>query len=68
MEDMNMRSKVNIQTAMPKQKQSGCCCGPAADAPKSTAVEHSAKSTPAEQETAAKDVSGGQSESCCGAH
>ncbi len=62
-----MHSKANSQTTIPEQKQSGCCCGPSADALKSVAAERSVKPTPVEQVNAAKDISGGQSESCCGA-
>jgi hypothetical protein len=63
-----MCSKVNTQTAVPDQKEKGCCCGSATATAKVSALEHSANSTSAQREKPDKDTSGDKSGGCCGEH
>lgn len=63
-----MCAKANTQTAIPEQKQSGCCCGSAVDAPKSTAVETRKPAVAEGQGSSVKENADVRSKGCCGGH
>ena len=63
-----MCAKANTQTAIPEQKQGGCCCESAVDAPKSTADEIRKPAVAEGQGASVKESAGVRSKGCCGGH
>ena len=63
-----MRAKSKTKTTIPEKKQSGCCCGSAADAQKSTAAETRIPAAAEEQGSSVSENAGIRSKGCYGGH